>query len=296
MLAAQVAPSFSYQAVVRNAANELVVNDSVWIQVAFYNHSEASDSVYSERHAVKSNQNGLVSFLIGEGEDQAGSLTMVEWRDALVKTVITLAGGYSATDVKRVTAVPYAYFAERVPLQAIEEHLGSTNLVTEDALRDSLSHYVTAASLSDTLVNYVTVPSLTDSLSRHVTAAGLSDTLVNYVTISSLSDSLSRYVTATGLSDTLVNYVTVPSLADSLSRYVTAEGLSDTLVNYVTVPSLSDSLSRYVTVAGLSDTLVNYVTVPSLADSLSRYVTAAGLSDTLVNYVTVPSLSDSLSL
>ena len=106
----------------------------------------------------------------------------------------------------------------------------------------------------------MTVPSLADSLSRYVTAVGLSDTLVNYVTISSLSDSLSRYVTAAGLSDTLVNYVTVPSLADSLSRYVTAAGLSDTLVNYVTVPSLADSLSRYVTAAGLSDTLVNYVT------------------------------------
>jgi len=57
-------------------------------------------------------------------------------------------------------------------------------------------------------VNYVTVPTLSDSLSRYVTAAGLSDTLVNYVTVPSLADSLSRYVTAAGLIDTLTNYVT----------------------------------------------------------------------------------------
>ena len=235
---AQTAPKFSYQAVVRNVSNELVANDSVWVTIQFYNHAVAGDAVYSENHHVSTNRNGLMSLLVGEGENPVGDLSRVTWGDALVRTIITLRGGYTVSDVKPITAVPLACYAEQISLQALEEHLGSTNLVSADALRDTLLRYVTAAGLSDTLVNYVTVPSLTDSLSRYITVAGLSDTLVNYVTVPSLTDSLSRYITAAGLSDTLVNYVTVPSLTDSLSRYVTAAGLSDTLENYVTETAL----------------------------------------------------------
>ncbi len=238
---AQTAPKFSYQAVVRNASNELVANDSVWVTIQFYNHIVAGDAVYSENHRVNTNRNGLMSLLVGEGENPVGDLSRVTWGDALVRTIITLRGGYTVSDVKPITAVPLACYAEQISLQALEEHLGSTNLVSADALRDTLSRYVTTAGLSDTLVNYVTVPSLTDSLSRYVTAAGLSDTLVNYVTVPSLTDSLSRYVTVAGLSDTLVNYVTETALGAIIQSIMTelAELKSiATIIEEFVVPSV----------------------------------------------------------
>lgn len=192
---AQTAPKFSYQAVVRNVSNELVANDSVWVTIQFYNHAVAGDAVYSENHHVSTNRNGLMSLLVGEGENPVGDLSRVTWGDALVRTIITLRGGYTVSDVKPITAVPLACYAEQISLQALEEHLGSTNLVSADALRDTLLRYVTAAGLSDTLVNYVTVPSLTDSLSRYVTTAGLSDTLVNYVTEADFGTAIQNIMT-----------------------------------------------------------------------------------------------------
>ena len=199
---AQTAPRFSYQAVVRNAANELVADDSVEVRVRFYNHDVSGVAVYSERHSVVSNSNGLISLMIGKGTEVMGNLSLVTWEDTWVSTEITLRGGYSVSDVKPVTAVPFAFFAERIPLQALEEHLGSTNLVSADALRDTLVNFVSVTAFSDTLSNYVTTEGMLDTLSAYVTIEELSGTLNSYVPMSWLPD----YVSGT-LSDSLANYV-----------------------------------------------------------------------------------------
>ena len=168
LVGAQTAPKFSYQAVVRNASNELVVNDSVSVRIQFYNHEVSGNAVYSELHHVTSNRNGLISLLVGEGAERVGDLSQVTWQDAVARTEITLRGGYSVSDVKPVTAVPLAFYTEHIPLQALEEHLGSTNLVSADALRDTLANYVTLPALSDSLDNRPTRPELSDSLAHYV--------------------------------------------------------------------------------------------------------------------------------
>ena len=60
------AQKLSYSAVVRNSANELVASKSITVIIAIAN-SENGSAVYSETHAVTTNQNGLVSLTIGEG-------------------------------------------------------------------------------------------------------------------------------------------------------------------------------------------------------------------------------------
>ena len=238
---AQTAPKFSYQAVVRNGSNELVSDDTVEIRIAFYNHDISDAAVYSERHSVVSNMNGLVSFLIGEGTEVTGNLSLVAWDDALVSTEITLRGGYSVSDVKPVTAVPFAFFAERIPLQALEEHLGSTNLVSADALRDTLVNFVSATAFSDTLGNYVTTEGMSDTLSAYVTNAELSGILNSYVTTMGLSDYVSD-----ALSDSLANYVprseweaAIQSLRDEINA------VKDTVENLI-VTSYQSTSNRFV--------------------------------------------------
>ena len=303
---AQSMPKFSYQAVIRNALNELVTNDSVWVRIHFYNHDISGSAVYSESHRVISNQNGLISLLVGEGEDPVGDLSQVTWSDAVVRTEITLRGGHTVSDVKPVTAVPFAYYAEQIPLQALEEHLGSTNLVSADALRDTLAHYITISGLTDTLTNYVTRPEMSD----YVTTAALSDSLSHYNSADpGLLDTLANYVTAQGLTDTLTNYVTRPELSNTLSNYVptselsgyvTTSGLTDTLANYVTRGELSGYVTRpemsdYVTTAALSDSLSHYNSAdPGLLDTLANFVTTTELSGILANYVTAADLEEAL--
>lgn len=238
---AQTAPRFSYQAVVRNDANELVADDSVEVRIRFYNHDVSGVAVYSERHSVVSNSNGLISLMIGKGTEVMGNLSLVTWEDTWVSTEITLRGGYSVSDVKPVTAVPFAYYAEQIPLQALEEHLGSTNLVSADALRDTLVNFVSVTAFSDTLSNYVTTEGMLDTLSAYVTIEELSGTLNSYVPMSWLPD----YVSGT-LSDSLANYVprseweaAIQSLRDEI------HAVKDAVENIV-VTSYQTTSNRFV--------------------------------------------------
>ena len=228
LVLAQTAPKFSYQAVIRNGLNELVTDDTVVVRLRLYNHGLTSAAIYSERHSVVSNANGLISLMIGEGTEVTGNLSQVAWDDALVGTEITLRGDYSASDIKPVTAVPFAYYADRISLQALEEHLGSTNLVSTDALRDTLSLYVTLPSLSDTLLNYVTFSGLTDMLDSYVPTSGLSD-----------------YVSG-ALSDSLVNYVPRYEWETAIQRLWDEINAVTTIVDNITVTNYQTTSNQFI--------------------------------------------------
>lgn len=60
-LKAQSQPKFSYQAVVRNAENELVTNSPVTVDISVFNHQNFAEEIYTETHNVTSNLNGLIS-------------------------------------------------------------------------------------------------------------------------------------------------------------------------------------------------------------------------------------------
>lgn len=63
---AQNNDGISYQAVVRDSENHLVYNTELQVTVSLAN-SATGTAVYSERHTVTSNANGLISLLIGDG-------------------------------------------------------------------------------------------------------------------------------------------------------------------------------------------------------------------------------------
>jgi len=101
----------SYQAVVRNSANELVANENITVVISILNGTTADAPVaYSEQHTVTTNQNGLMSLLIGDGTNQTGSFADVQWANASVKSEITLPDG-NVTSIVPMTAVPYAMYA-----------------------------------------------------------------------------------------------------------------------------------------------------------------------------------------
>ncbi len=178
---AQISPIFSYQAVVRNTADELVVSDRIDAIIKFYNDSPFSSPVYAEHHSVLTNQNGLVSFLVGQGDPISGDLHSVAWDKAYARTEFILQDGTSIADTLPITPIPYAYFAQRIPLQAIEEHLGSTNFISKEHLRDTLNQFATNEHLRDTLDQFITNEHLRDTLDQFITNKHLRDTLQNYI-------------------------------------------------------------------------------------------------------------------
>src|SRR5574344_313560 len=177
---AQSLPKMSFQAVVRNANNELITNASVSVTVSFINFSPSGTVVYSEAHNVRSNQNGLISLLVGDGSVLSVSMEEIIWNDTYIKTEIT-ADGYTVTDTKPATAVPIALYEENIPLQALQEHLGSTDLVSGEELRDTLSNYMTQEAAQNYFDNNnnVTADRLYDTLRYYVMTQAMSSTLQN---------------------------------------------------------------------------------------------------------------------
>ena len=109
----------SYQAVVRNAANELVAEEN--LTVAIHISDANGTAAYSETHSVTSNRNGVISLMIGEGSSQSGNMTSVDWRTAQIHTVITLPGGATLSNTTPVNAVPYAFYADSVDVQWVSD-------------------------------------------------------------------------------------------------------------------------------------------------------------------------------
>jgi uncharacterized protein (TIGR02145 family) len=112
---AQAPQKFSYQAVVRNANNELVTNKQVGMKISLLQTSETGTAVYEETQTPTSNANGLVSIAIGGGTKVSGDFDKINWANGpyFVKTEIDPAGGtsYSLITTSQLLSVPYALFA-----------------------------------------------------------------------------------------------------------------------------------------------------------------------------------------
>ena len=65
---AQSPEMMSYQAVVRDAADNLVASSPVGMQISILQGSPSGTAEYVETHTPTSNQNGLVSIEIGNGK------------------------------------------------------------------------------------------------------------------------------------------------------------------------------------------------------------------------------------
>ena len=65
---AQSPEKMSYQAVIRNSSNALIINTQVGMQISILQSSANGTPVYVETQTPTSNANGLVSIEIGDGD------------------------------------------------------------------------------------------------------------------------------------------------------------------------------------------------------------------------------------
>ena len=110
---AQIPQSFSYQAVVRDAENQLIVSKPMIVELSILQGSDDGMLVYSEKHVVTSNQNGLISLKMGAGVS-SDDFSAIDWSNApyFVKTEIEV-DGKTIVGVTPLLAVPYALYAAK---------------------------------------------------------------------------------------------------------------------------------------------------------------------------------------
>jgi hypothetical protein len=118
VLWAQSPEKMSYQAVLRDTDNELVVDTQIGMQISILQGSVSGEIVYSETHTPTSNTIGLVSLEIGSGTEVAGDFSAIDWSEGpyFIKTETDITGGanYSLTGTSQLLSVPYALYAKHV--------------------------------------------------------------------------------------------------------------------------------------------------------------------------------------
>jgi len=113
---AQAPDKMSYQAIVRNSDNDLLINQSIGIQISLIEGSTNGSAVYVETQNPTTNSNGLISIEIGTGNTITGTFNTIDWGNNtyFIKTEIDPTGGnsYTITGVSQLMSVPYALYAK----------------------------------------------------------------------------------------------------------------------------------------------------------------------------------------
>lgn len=116
---AQAPQKMSYQSVVRTPEGKLVKKSSVKVRISLLKGSEDGTRVYGEIHHKTTNDNGLVSLKIGEGTQQMGQFSAIDWSKGpyFIKAETDPAGGndYPIEVITELMSVPYALYAANSP-------------------------------------------------------------------------------------------------------------------------------------------------------------------------------------
>ncbi|GEN78156.1 beta strand repeat-containing protein [Chryseobacterium hagamense] len=113
---AQAPEKMSYQAIIRNASGQVLVNQNVGVRVSVLQGSPSGTLVYSERLTGSTNANGLLTVELGTGTVLSGTFNTINWPSGsyYLKTETDPAGGtaYTITGTSQLLSVPYALFAK----------------------------------------------------------------------------------------------------------------------------------------------------------------------------------------
>ncbi|MFN8278306.1 MAG: hypothetical protein U0T84_12560 [Chitinophagales bacterium] len=118
---AQIPQAINYQAVVRDNSGSIMPNKAVALKLTIRQGNSSGNAIYQERHAVTSNQLGMVNLAIGRGAALSGTFANIDWSLApfFLEVALDVNGGtnYVVMGTQELISVPYALYAKRA-----EEH------------------------------------------------------------------------------------------------------------------------------------------------------------------------------
>jgi hypothetical protein len=207
---AQSPEKMSYQAVIRDASDNLITDTQVGMQISILQGSASGTAIYVETQEPTTNANGLVSLEIGTGTT-SDDFTTIDWANGpyYIKTETDPTGGtsYSITGTSQLLSVPYALHAK------------------------------TAESVTGTITE--TDPIFTSSQAANITATDITN-LGNLSGTNTGDQDLSSLATKTALGDSTAQVRSeIPAPADGSETKVTAG-------TNVTVTGAGTTASPYV--------------------------------------------------
>jgi hypothetical protein len=127
---AQAPQKMTYQAVIRNSSNALILSSPIGIKVSVLQGSANGTVTYSETQTQNTNINGLVSLEIGMGTPLIGTFSNINWANGpyFIQTEVDPSGGsnYSVLGVTELISVPYALYSANAQVSGFTHYIGET--------------------------------------------------------------------------------------------------------------------------------------------------------------------------
>ena len=105
----------AYQAVVRDATGQVIVNQELPIRISILDKSDDPVTYYQEEHLVTTNEYGLVNFPIGGGKTMDGKYADIPWKLGnlliSIKADVYRSGRFTDLGETALLSVPYALHA-----------------------------------------------------------------------------------------------------------------------------------------------------------------------------------------
>ncbi|MCK9339600.1 MAG: fibrobacter succinogenes major paralogous domain-containing protein [Bacteroidales bacterium] len=273
---AQAPQKFSYQAVVRDAGNNLVASQAVGVRISILQGGANGSVVFMESQNVVTNANGLMTLQIGGGTLISGDMATIDWASGpyFLKTETDPNGGtnYTIEGTQQLLSVPYALYA------------GSTANGFSGSYND--------------LTDQPTIPTVPTNVSAFTNDAG-------YITTANLPTNVSyfandaQYITQVTLNNELQGYATsadIPAVPTNVSAF-TNDANYVTLGQLPTVPTNVSAFNNdagYLTTATVQEA-ANIPTQVSAFENDAHYITDVQLQEILNTITTMQSTIDSMN-
>ena len=281
-LFAQAPEKFTYQAVVRNASNQLVANAPVGVRISLLQGGVNGTLVYMETQTSPTNANGLMTLSIGGGTLLHGDFASIDWANGpyFLKTEIDPTGGtdYSVTSTQQLLSVPYALYSK----EAGNGFSGDYNDLTNKPELFSGDY--------NDLVNPPTIPTVPTNVSAFNNDAG-------YITMDSvpaIPTNVSNFTNDAGYI-TSADIPAIPTVPTNVGAFTNDAGY---LTGYTeTDPQFNawdkdynDLTNKPNLFSGDYNDLTNPPTIPTVPTNVSAFVNDAGYitMDSVPTIPTVP--------
>jgi hypothetical protein len=187
---AQAPEKMSYQAVLRDATNTLLTNQSVGMQISILQTTITGASVYTETQTITTNLNGLVSLEIGTGSTSDNFAT-IDWSAGpyFIKTETDPTGGssYTITGTSQIMSVPFAMYAKTSESsEANATNISqNTTAITANTLKDGITADQASAITANTLKDGITTAQAS-AITANTLKDGITSAQVSAITANTL--------------------------------------------------------------------------------------------------------------
>lgn len=123
VICAQVPNKILYQSVVRNTKGQVLVNGQISFEISLHQGVSTAVPFYVERHTVTTNQDGLATLQIGNGNVISGNFQNINWNNTpiFLRSKVDIFGNsvFLLEGVTKLLSAPYSLYAGQVQYDSL---------------------------------------------------------------------------------------------------------------------------------------------------------------------------------